>query len=305
MAQLAGVNQTYMDTTRREDLLDRIADVSPDSNYLMTILGTVPVSQTLHEWTEYYQGRPASNSKSVEGDENSFSDLTAATRKNNIAQIIKEVFAVSETDVVVNKVSPKDAYAREMGWAMRRFKNKGEYAILLGTKASGSSGVAREMDGIRNIVASDGQFTARASSVSFSEQEFRDIMTDSWNQTDEFLVDLMLMTGQRKGHVAAFFTSSTPRSIPADDKRLVQSLDVIESDYGQLVEVRAHKDMPTTGNGGEVLGIRKDLCKVGYLRNPKHVPNGVTGDSQKGHIVGEMTVQVDSARGMTLRSYAA
>jgi len=305
MAQLAGVQHTYMDTTRREDLLDRIADVSPDSNYLSTILGTVPVSQTLHEWTEYYQSRPTSNSKSVEGDENSFSDLSQPTKKNNIAQIIKEVFAVSETDIVVNKVSPKDAYARELGWAMRRWKNKLEFAILRGTKASGSSGVAREMNGIRNIVVSDGKYTARSSSVSFSEQEFRDIMTDSWNVTDEFLVDLVLMTGTRKGHVAAFFTTSSPRTIPADDKRLVQALDVIESDYGTMVEVRAHKDIPSTGNGGEVLAIRKDLCKIGYLRRPRHVPNGVTGDSRKGHIVGEATVQVDTARAMVLRTYAA
>lgn len=305
MAQLAGVHQTYMDTTRREDLLDRIADISPDQNYLSTVLGNVPVSQTLHEWTEYYQSRPTSNSTAVEGDDNTFSDLSVPTKKNNIAQIIKEVFAVSETDVVVNKVSPKDAYAREMGWAMRRWKNKLEYAILRGTKASGSSGVAREMDGIRNIVATDGRYTARTSASSFSEQEFRDIMTESWNQTDEFLVDLVLMTGRRKGDVAAFFTTSSPRTIPADDKRLVQALDVIESDYGTMVEVRAHKDMPTTGNGGEVLGIRKNLCKIGYLRRPKHVPNGVTGDSQKGHIVGEATVQVDTARGMVLRSYEA
>lgn len=298
MAQLTGVHQTYMDTTRREDLLDRIADVSPDSNYLSTILGVVPVSQTLHEWTEYFEARPTSNSKSVEGDDNVYADLAVPTKKNNICQIIKEVFAVSETDVIVNKVSPKDAYAREMGWGMRRWKNKLEYAILRGTKASGSSGVAREMNGIRNIVVADGRYTVRASGTSLSEQEFRDMMTESWNQTDEFLVDLLLTTGAKKQDFSKFFTTATPKTIPATDKRLVQALDVIESDYGNLVELRAHKDMATA----EVLLLRKDLCKIGYLRRPKHVPNGVTGDSQKGHIVGEGTVQVDSARGMVLRT---
>jgi hypothetical protein len=70
------------------------------------------------------------------------------------------------------------------------------------------------------------------------------------------------MTGTRKGHIAAFFTTSSPRTIPATDRRLVQGVDVIESDYGTLVEVRAHKDIPETGNGGEILGIKKSLCKV-------------------------------------------
>lgn len=297
MAQLTGVHQTYMDTTRREDLLDRIMDVSPDANYLTTILGTVDVSQTNHEWTEYYIQRDSSNDKAVEGDDNTFADLPVPTKKNNIAQIIKKVFAVSETDIVVNKVSPRDAYAREMGIAMRRWKNSAEFAVLRGTKASGSSGVAREMNGIRNTTATDGKYTVRASGTSFSEQEFRDMMTDSWNVTDEYLVDLILTTGTRKQDFSKFFTTSTPKTIAATDKRLIQALDVIESDYGNLVELRAHKDMVTN----EVLGIRKDLCKIGYLRRPTHKPNGVSGDNQKGHIVGELTTQVGSARAFVLR----
>lgn len=299
MAQLAGVSQTYMDPARREDLLDQIQDVSPDANYLTTILGTVPVSQTLHEWTEYFTSRPTDNSgKTVEGDDNSFSDLTQLTRKNNIAQIIKEVFAVSETQVTVDKVSPKDAYAREMGWAMRRWKNKAEYAVLRGTKASGSSGVAREMNGILAEVKANGLYTARNSGTSLSEQEFRDIMADSWGATDEYLVDLILVTGARKQDFGKFFTTSTPKTIAADDKRLVQALNVIESDFGNLVEVRAHKNMES----GSLIAMRKDLIKIGYLRKPKHVPNGVSGDAQKGHIVGELTTQVGSARPFVYRA---
>lgn len=298
MAQLAGVRHSYMDTMRREDLLDRIADVSPDSNYLTTILGTADVSQTLHEWAEYYEARPSSNSKSVEGDENSFSDLSQPSKLNNICQIIKEVFATSETDIVVKKVSPQDAYAQEMARAMRRWKNKAEYAVLRGTKASGASGVARETAGIIQFTMDYGRYTVRASGTSLSEQEFRDIMTESWNQTDEYLVDLILTTGTRKQDFAKFFTTATPKTIAADDKRLVQALDVIESDYGQLVELRAHKDMPSN----TVLGIRKNLVKIGYLRRPKHVANGVTGDSRKGHIVGELTVQPETARTFVYRT---
>jgi len=295
MAQLTGVHQTYMDTTRREDLLDRIIDVSPDANYLSTIMGSVEASQTLHEWTEYYQGRPSSNSKSVEGDENTFSDLPTPTKKNNIAQIIKEVFAVSRTDIKVNKVSPKDAYAREQGFAMRRYKNKEEYAILRGTKASGSSGVAREMNGIIAQTISDGAYTVRASGTSLSENAFRYMMQKSWDTTDEQLVDLLLTTGSRKTDFGRFFTTSTPKTIAQTDKRLVQALDVIETDFGTLVEIRAHKDMPASA----VLTVRKDLLKKAYLDTPQHVPNGVTGDNRKGHIVGELTVQVDTARPFT------
>jgi hypothetical protein len=298
MAQLAGVRHTYADTVRREDLLDKIMDISPDMNYLTTILSTVDVGQTFHEWSEYFEARPTSNSKTVEGDDNAFTDLAQPTKKNNICQIIKEVFAVSETDVEVRKVSPQDAYAVEQAKAMRRWKNKLEFAVYLGTKASGSSGVAREMDGIRNTIVTDGRFTARASGTSLSIQELRDMVTESWNITDEYLVDLLLTTGKRKGDFAAFFTNSTPRTIEQTDKRLVMALDVIETDYGSMLEIRAHKDTLTN----ECVLLNKSLAHVGYLRKPKHVPNGVTGDNQKGHIVGEATAQVDTARSMVVRN---
>jgi hypothetical protein len=298
MAQLTGVGQTYQDKTRREDLMDRIADISPDMNYLTTILSSVPVDGTFHEWTEYNISRDSSNSTTAEGDENSFSDLTGVTRLNNITQVIKKVFSVSGTNEVVNRAGPKAAYAREMGWAMKRAKNSWEYATLRGTKASGSSGVAREMNGFIAEVITNGLTTARNSGTSMSEQEFRDINLGSWNATDEYLIDLILSNGFTKQSFGKFFTSSTPKTIAADDKRLVQALDVIENDFSQLVEIRAHKDMPA----GAMLGIRKSLCHTGVLRPFKHVPNGVTGDNIKGHIVGEMTSQIDSSRAMMYRS---
>src|SRR5689334_14162825 len=155
MAQLAGVRQSYQDPVRREDLLDLIADVSPDENPLSTVLGTTSVSNTLHEWAEFYETRPSSNSKSIEGDDNTYADLAQPTRKNNITQIIKEVFAVSETALDVEGIVPMDAYNQEKARAMKRWKRKLEYAVLRGTKASGSSGVAREMDGLISVTIQD------------------------------------------------------------------------------------------------------------------------------------------------------
>src|SRR3990167_2855314 len=150
MAQLAGTLHTYMETVKREDILDEIQDISPDANPLTTTLGTESVSQIWHQWAEMYVSRDSSVDSSIEGDDNAFSDLTTPTMRQNTLQIIKKPFAVTETEIVVDKVSPRDAYARELGYAMRRLKNSMEYAVIRGTKASGSSGVARQMEGFIN-----------------------------------------------------------------------------------------------------------------------------------------------------------
>lgn len=293
MAQLAGVLHTYAETVRREDILDDIKDVSPDANYLTTTLSDVPVSQTLHQWPEYYISRESSNTGSVEGDDNTYSDLTVATMRNNIAQIVKQTFAVSETEIVVDKVSPKDAYARELNNAMRKVKNKMEFAVLRGTEASGGSGVARSTAGFIRQTGNLGGalFTARASGTSLTETLFNEqFIYNSWNVTDEYIADLILMSGLVKADVSKF-TAGNTRNVEADDKRLIRAVSIYESDYG-IHEIRAHKDMPTDA----MLGLRKELCHVGYLRKPKHVANSITGDNKKGHIVTELLAQADSSR---------
>lgn len=298
MAQLAGALHTYAETVRREDILDEIQDVSPDANYLTTTLSSVPVSQTLHQWAEYYIERDSSNDKSQEGDDNTYSDLTVSTMRTNIAQIVKKPFAVTETEIVVNKVSPKDAYARELSNAMRKLKNSMEFAVIRGTEASGDSGVARETAGFIRMTGNFGGAlaTTRASGTSLTETEFNDIIAKSWGVTDEYVVDLILLSGSLKRDVSQF-TAGNTRNVEADDKRLVRAIEVYESDFG-MHELRAHKDMPaaSTGTGHALLGLRKELCHIGYLRKPKHVPNSVTGDNKKGHVVTELLAQADSSR---------
>jgi hypothetical protein len=288
-----GVLHTYRETLRREDILDEIQDVSPDANYLTTTLATTPVSQTLHQWPEYYTARETTNTGAIEGADNTFADLAVATMRTNITQIVNEPFKVSETNIVVDKVSPKDAYNRELLFAMRRVKNKMEFAVLRGTEASGGSGVARTTAGfIRQTGANGGAlFTARASGTSLTEALFNgQFLEESWNQTDDYVVDLVLMKGKVKSDVSKF-TAGNTRNIDASDKRLVQAISVYESDFG-IVELRLHKDMVD----GAMLGMRKDLSRVGYLRKPKHVPNSVTGDNKKGHIVTELLAESRSAR---------
>lgn len=296
MAQLGGALHTYMETVKREDILDEIKDVSPDDNPLTSILGTEAVSATTHQWPEMYISRDTANDASPQGDDNSYSDLTVATMRDNITQIIKKPFAVTETEIVVNKVSPKDAYARELGYAMRRLKNSMEFAVIRGSKVSGASGVTPTMSGFINQVAGVGSSSLRPSGTSMTENEWNDQFTLSWNATDSFVADMVLLSGNLKRDVS-LFTAGNTRNVAADDKRLIRAISVYESDFG-IHEIRAHKDMPaastTTGHG--MLMLRKELCKIGYLRNPKHVPNSVTGDSKKGHVVAELTAVAHSSR---------
>lgn len=296
MAQLGGTLHTYMDTVKREDILDEIQDISPDDNPLTSTLGTEEIGTVVHQWPEQYVSRDSTTDASPQGDDNTYADLTLPTMRDNITQIIKKTFAVTETDIAVKKVSPKDAYARELGYAMRRLKNSMEFAVIRASKVSGASGVTATMAGFINQVAGIGSSSLRVSGTSLTENDFNDQLTLSWNSTDSFVADMILLSGNLKRDVS-LFTAGNTRNVSADDKRLVRAISVYESDFG-MHELRAHKDMPaaSTGGGHGMLFIRKELCKIGYLRNPKHVPNAVTGDNKKGHVVAELTAVARSSR---------
>ena len=94
--------QTYQDAARREDLIDIIADVSPDANPLSTMLKTTTAKGTYHEWLEDYLSRPTTVSASAEGAQATYSDLTQPSRRGNFTQIITQTFRVSGTERAVS-----------------------------------------------------------------------------------------------------------------------------------------------------------------------------------------------------------
>lgn len=295
MAAPTGTMTTFQENLLRENLLDQLADVSPDSNPLTTTLETIEAQQRLVEWGEYYLSRETSAAGEIEGDDASFTDLTQQTRRVNYVQTVRKPFVVSDVDIVVNKVSPKDAYAREMGNAMTGWKNKMEYAVLRNTLATGASGVARRMHGIRSWVFDYGLTSVNMSGISLSEALFNDLELESWNVTDEYVFNLVITSGNLKQRISGF-TSGLTKNIEASDKRLIRSVSVYEGDFG-MHEIMAHKD----NFAKDLLCIRKDLIQIAYLRPPKHVELGKTGSSRKGMIEGDGTVVMRSVKPHVLR----
>ena len=295
--------QTYQDSARREDLLDIIGDVSPDDNPLSTMLATVTANQTLHEWLEDYLARPTSVATEVEGADATFDDLTQPSRRNNVTQIIRTTYKVSGTERAVSIAGMADPFDYQSAKALKDWKNKLEFSLLRGSRASGASGVARQMAGVQNIVTS--HYTARLSGTSLSETEFNnmvyDVATDV-GSSDVF--DMVLTTLQLRQKISTFTAGST-RYVQANDKRLTRPVMVYESDFG-VHRIFGHKDVSSSNAtpGPYIIGLKEDKWRVAYLKNrqPKRVMLDKTGDNDKGMIVGEATLEFLAERANASRS---
>ena len=293
--------QTYQDSARREDLLDIISDVSPDENPLSTMLATSTASQTLHEWLEDYLARPSSVSASIEGAAATYADLTQPARRNNVTQIITSTFRVSGTERSVSVAGMADPMEYQAAKALRDWKNNQEYAIVRGARASGDSGVARQMAGIQNIVTS--HYTARLSGTSLSETEFNDMVYDVANDVGVSDVFDTVLTTLRLRQKISTFTAGSTRYVTAEDKKLTRPVMVYESDFG-VHKIFGHKDVYASNvtPGPFIFGLKEDKWRIAYLRKPVREMLAKDGDRDNGQIVGELTLEYLAERSNAARS---
>lgn len=280
--------QTYQDSARREDLIDLIADVSPDANPLSTMLAQTTASQTLHEWLEDYISRPSSVSSSIEGAAATYSDLTQPSRRNNITQIITKNYRVSGTESAVSVGGMGDPYDYQAAKALRQWKNELEYALVNGVIASGSSGVARQMAGLQAVITTHS--TARNSGTSLSETEFNAMVKEVWEDVGiDDVFDMVLVPMGLRQKISTFTAGST-RYIDASDRKLVRPVMVYESDGG-VHRIFAHKDVRNSAGTVTFLGIKEDKYRIAFLRPPVREELAKDGDRRNGQIVGEATLE--------------
>lgn len=277
--------QTYMDTSRREDLLSILRDVSPLSgNYLMGNLGTSVARNTLHEWVTYYQARPTNVTFAPEGADASIVDLTAPVRSNNITAIIREVVQVTGSERATTVATNQDPLAFQKEKALKRMNATMEYALINGTKASGASGTARGMLGILGCITTN---VSSISGVSLSMEIVEDVIETSWEKVGkEYVADTIVTTMTLKRRFTTFGTYVTNYAL--NQNTLYQNVSTFESSAG-IVNIVPHKDVPA----GTLLALRMDTFKIAFLegREPQWVELAKTGDADKGMYITEMTLE--------------
>lgn len=268
---------------------------------LITLFGTSTADQTYHQWLTYSVSRPTSNSSAVEGADASYTDLTQPSRAGNVTQIITKPIRVSRTERRVNVAGMSDPYAFQKAEGLRALKMQMEWSILNSTRASGSSGVARQLDGVDAFITS--VVTARNSGTSFSEKELNDMANDAWTAVrGDKIFDTVLCTMKIKQAIAGFGGNST-RYIDASERRLIKDILVYTSSAGDH-KVLPHRDVRASAGTVTVYGLREDMHKVAYLDKPMFEELDKSGDADKGQWVTELTLEITEEADLKRTGYA-
>lgn len=287
MAQNTQKAWSYDDKAIREDLLDVLTNIDPTEHNLMDLVSTTDAHGVLHEWPVDTLDAPGDNA-AIEGADASTASMTNPTRVQNLTQIFAKPYVISGTELAVNTAGFSNRKAYEIGKKMKALKNDMEFAFIRGTGATGNgTNTATRLKGVKAFIATNA--TAQ-SGVSLSEGILISYLSNSW--TNGGKVDNIFVGSVLKQRISGFSANNT-RFVGADEKKLVNTINLYATDFGaEVVEVKLHRYVTQSGDtNNDVLGLQSDTWAVSYLRKPFNKDLAPTGDAEKGELIAEATLE--------------
>jgi len=310
MAVNANTNETYDVSTIREDLQDALISISPTETPFMSTVGRRSVNNTYFEWPVVTLTAPSTSNRVIEGEAAPGNDApTNAVRLANYTQISDKVVEVSDTNEAVNGAGDAQKIAKQIAYKLRELKRDMEQMIVGDNNAAvaGSSGTARETAslsafltsnvdrgvggangtlsgttaGYPNAAATDG--TLRA----LTETMLKDVIASCWDNGAE--PSIVLCGSGVKQKISSTFTGSATRYRDISDKKVVASIDVYVSDFGdlQIVPSRFIRSR-------DVFVLDPSYARIAYLQTTKQKPLARTGHAERRLISAEYGLQVDT-----------
>lgn len=270
----------------REDLLAILQNISPTETQLVSGLGTSAATAIRHETLVDTLNAVKDNAQ-LEGAAATFNQLTNPSRVYNYLQIFKQGFRVSDTERSVNTAAFNDRYQYEATKALKLIKNDMEYAMMRGSLASGSgTDTARRLRGVKMSLS---LITAQ-SGVSLSEAILNNYFQLVWDNTG-VQVNAVYGSMYIKRKISGF-TAGATKYFTQDDRRLINAIDVYQSDAASMVKLFPHRYVTVSGDTNyDIVGLNEDFFKVAYLRKPVVEQLAKVGDSTDGQVVVEATLE--------------
>lgn len=281
----------------REDLLDIIVNIAPWETPLFSSMGKTTTRHTTHEWIEDDLAAASTfESGRAEGDAFSANTLLTRTRVSNTTQIFRKDIEVSETQRAVNPAGIRDEYAYQVSIAMKELARGIESRLFASAAASTASGTGtpRRMKVLESFITTN---TASGAAGAGATKVILDSLIEKCfiaggvptrvychpNTKSKFVADL-----------APVATGTNYRNIAATDSKIHGNVDVYVGNFG-TIEFVPDRFIPTAGattGYGRYWLLEQPKIRMAMLRPIKHVPLPPAGDSVRGMILGEMTLEV-------------
>ena len=306
MAVPTGTFTTYEVIGNREDLTNRVMDISPMDTPFVSNIARVRASHTLHEFQTDVLAAATSGNKTLEGDDATTNTATPTVRFANYAQLQDKVARVTDTQGGMNPAGREDELDYQVAKRTRELKRDVESALLgLQAADAGSALTARSLAGAsawlwdNNVekgtagttptVTSGAPTTAPTASTAgtFTEANLKSVLQACW--TDGGDAQTVLMGIWNKSLASAFSGVATLYRDSQGDQpaTILGAADIYISDVGKHFLV-ADRFCP----GGTVYCLDLEYWKSAWMEGGINtVPLAKTGHSERVMIRCELTLE--------------
>jgi hypothetical protein len=333
MAQVANTYETYdvgAAGGNREELADRIYQITPEETPFISLIGRKPVVSTHPEWLLDTLASVDVDNNQPEGNDWSYDAITPPTRVGNYTQISDKKIIISRTQDKTSKAGRKSELAREVAKKGVELRIDME-SIVLGNQAStagsGNGATNRKLGAFRAWLATNDSFGAGGASGGFNTStSVVDAATNgSQRAFTKAILDAVILSSYNAGgspktlmlspYVKTVFSTFMSDSnvalqrFAANGKgqtTIVAAADMYLSDFG-TISVVPNRQMARAG---------ATVARNAFLIDPKMVSLGVfddiqlvkpakTGDAEKRVLVTEYTLLVsnEAAHGVAADLY--
>ncbi len=320
MAQVANTYETYDAVGNREELADKIYQITPEETPFLSLIGRKPVASVHPEWQIDTLGAVDTANNQPEGNDWTFDAVSPTTRVGNYTQISDKRIIISRTQDKTSKAGRKSELAREVAKKGVELRIDME-AITLGNQAStagtGNGATNRKLGAFRAWLATNDSIGAGggASGGFNSSTSVVDAATNGTQRAfTKAILDAVILSTYNAGgmprtlmvspYVKTVFSTFMSDANVAEQRyatpskgqtTIVAAADMYLSDFGP-VSVVPNRQMARAG---------ATVARNAFLIDPRMVSLGVfddidlvkpakTGDAEKRVLVTEYTLLVNN-----------
>ncbi len=295
---------TFSAVGNREDLLDKITNISPTDVPFTSMIEESTTQGTFNEWQTDALATAAGNAQ-LQGDDVTFAAAVPTVRAGNRTQISRKEVIVSGTQEAVDKAGRNSEIVYQMSKKRDELKRDKEF-VLCSNQApvTGNSSTAPQLrplcgwfatnvdrgaggaNGSTSAAATDGTQRALTLAMVTTAQQ------NAWTQGGK---PGFLMCGpKQRGALTTLFGTAATKFYAVEDKKMVATIQAFEGDFG-LVKVVTNRFVRggQTGADREIFLLDPSLWAVAHLKGRKNVTMDLakTGDNEKGVVLSEYTLQ--------------
>ena len=304
----------------REDLLDLVANIDPWDAPHLTLAPKTKAYHVLHEWPE--DTLPAiDTSGAIEGSDFVADSVTIPVRMNNNTMIFRRDVIVTNTQLAVNPAGIADMYKYQTTQSIKAIKRNIESRTFSnpGVSATGATNAGRVMRNLADMITTNKWHAGDPVIGGGGLGAPGDLDEDVYNNVLQVVYEAggnpmdVYCSPVTKRTISTFTGNSSAQGmiIANADRTAINSIDIYVSDYGvnyihldRWVPKQTETSADSLVNGadcnadvGRLFWIDRTRSRIAYLRTPKHVPIASGGDSVRGMVLTELTLELVNEKG--------